>query len=83
MYGELGGSMAYRDSAEDLASEARQILPLVAAGLGTGAIADRLECDRDDVRRHLADAIRALGARSVPDAIRIAVRRGLIEDPAD
>ena len=61
--------------------ETPQVLRFVATGLGAGAIAARLGCDREDIRRHLADAIQALDARFVPDAIEIAIRRGLIHPP--
>ena len=64
-----------------LDDDGRAVLRLVAARLGTAHIADLLGCHRADVRRYLADAVRYLGARSVPDAIEIAVRQGLIEPP--
>ena len=73
--------MAYLSTTDDLSPEARSALRLVAEGMGTGAVAERLGCDRDAVRRHLADAIRALGACSVPDAVRLAARRALIGPP--
>ncbi len=57
------------------------VLRLVEAGLGTRAIAARLGCDRDEVRRHLAAAVRVLDARSVPDAADIALRRSVSESP--
>jgi hypothetical protein len=65
-----------------LSPATRRVLQLVAEGTGAGTIARWLGCDRDDVCRCLADAIRALSARSVPDAVEVAVRRGLIEEPA-
>jgi len=65
-----------------LSLEALRVLQLVAEGLGAGAIARRLGCDRDAVCGCLVDALRALSARSVPDAVDVAIRRGLIEDPA-
>jgi DNA-binding NarL/FixJ family response regulator len=65
----------------DPSPEAWRVLELVAEGLGTGAIAERLGCDRDAVQRRLADAIRTLSARSVPDAVEAAARHGLIESP--
>ncbi len=71
--------MAHLSTTGDLSPETRRALQLVADGLGTGAIADRLGCDRDAVRRRLADAIRALSARSVPEAVEVAIRGGLIE----
>ena len=64
-----------------LSPEARRALQLVAEGLGTRAIAERLGYDQDTVRRCLAEAIRALSARSVPDAVEVAFRRGLIQPP--
>ena len=58
--------------------EMAALLRLVEAGLGTRAIAARLGCDRAAVQRRLAAAIARLDARSVPDAVRIAGRRGLL-----
>jgi hypothetical protein len=60
----------------------RAILECVAAGPGTAASADRPGCARDDVRRHLAEASAPPGPRSVPDAVAITIRRGLIEEHA-
>jgi len=57
------------------------LLALAEAGLGARAIAAQLGCGTDDVRRHLAEAIRAFSASSVPDAVQIAIRRGLIDSP--
>ncbi len=64
-----------------LSPEARRVLHLAAEGLGAGAIAERLGCERDAVQRHLAEAIRALGVHSVPDAVEVIIRDGLIEPP--
>ncbi len=64
-----------------LSREARRALQLVAEGSGTDAIAAQLGCDYDAVRHCLADAIRTLPARSVPDAVEVALRRGLIRAP--
>ena len=73
--------MADLSTSGDLSPDMRRALRLVAEGLGTGAVAERLECDRDTVRRCLADAIRILGVRSVPHAVEVAARQGLIEPP--
>ncbi len=70
--------MADLSTIGDLSPETRRALQLVADGLGTGAIAARLGCDRAEVHCHLADAVRHLSADSVPEAVRIAARRGLI-----
>ena len=56
----------------------RAILRYAAEGLGAGAIAARLGCNVDMIRRHLAGAISILDARSVPEAVEVATRRGLI-----
>ena len=71
------------DSADTtgLSPEATRVLQFVAEGLGAGAIAARLGCDTDGLCRHLASAVATLGARSMPDAVDIAIRRGLIEAP--
>ena len=74
--------MTYLSTTGDLSPETRRAIQLVAEGIGAAAIGDRLGCDRDAVRRLLADAIRALGARSVPHAVEVAARHGLIESPS-
>ena len=74
----LGAGMAYLSTTGDLSPETRRALQLVAEGFGAAAIGDRLGCDRDTVQRLLADALRALGARSVPHAVEVAARHGLI-----
>ena len=71
--------MAYLSTTGDLSPETQRVLQLAATGLGAGAIAERLGCERAAVQRHLADAVEALSASSVPDALRIAARRGVIE----
>jgi DNA-binding CsgD family transcriptional regulator len=42
-------------------------------------VADRLGMDPDEVRRHLARAMAALGARSKLEAVVLALRAGLID----
>ncbi len=74
--------MAYPGDATDLPPDARRALQLVAEGLGAGAIADRLGWTVPQLAAHLADAVRAVAARSVSDAVDIARRRGLLESPA-
>jgi DNA-binding NarL/FixJ family response regulator len=54
-------------------------LELVARGLTTDEAAARLEVSPGVVRRHLASAIVALGARSKLEAIVAALRLGLID----
>ena len=57
----------------------RLVLRLSATGLTIEEAAERLGIDPDEVRRHLAVAIAALGASSKLEAIVLAVRAGLIE----
>ena len=73
--------MAHLPPSYDLSSEARRALALVAAGFGTRAISERLGCDRAALHLLLADTVRRLSARSVSEAVRIAVDRSLIEPP--
>ena len=68
-------------SPSPLTPEQRAILECVAAGLGTHAIGRALGWDADAVLLHLAGAIGALRASSVPDAVARAVDLGLIEAP--
>jgi len=59
----------------------RRVLTLAATGLITDEVATQLGMSVDDVRRHTAGAIAALGARSKLEAVVIALRRGLIDLP--
>ena len=55
------------------------VLQLSATGLLTDEVAIQLGMDPDEVRRHLAGAMAALGARSKLEAVLLALRAGLIE----
>ncbi len=57
------------------------VLRLSATGLTTGEVAEHLRIGLDQARRHLRDAIVALGASSKLEAVVIALRRGLIDLP--
>lgn len=54
------------------------VLKLVAAGLTTDAIAHRLGVKPSAVEDHRAEIIRRLNAQSMPNAVYIAIREGLI-----
>ncbi len=58
------------------------MLELAAGGLTSDKVATRLGIGRDEVRRHAAGAMAALGAASRLEAVVIALRQGLIELPA-
>jgi len=59
----------------------RLVVRLSATGLATDEVAERLGLAPDEVRRHVAGAVVALGARSKLEAVVLAVRHGLIELP--
>ena len=61
----------------------RRILELLATGLGTPEIADRLGLPVSVVRATLCDVIAKVGARSRLEALLIAFRRGLIDLPPE
>jgi DNA-binding NarL/FixJ family response regulator len=65
--------------AEDLTPREREVLGLLAEGLPNKAIADRLHISDQTVKFHVASISGKLGAVNRTDAVRRAVRRGLIE----
>ncbi len=68
-------------AADSLGEVERRVLHLMATGLVTDEVADRLDMHPDDVRRHTARVIVELGARSKLEAVVIALRKGLIGLP--
>lgn len=64
--------------AETLTSRELDVLELVAEGLSNRAIATRLGISDQTVKFHLAAVSGKLGAANRTDAVRRAVRRGLI-----
>jgi NarL family two-component system response regulator YdfI len=74
-------SMDDNDVAEDvepLTAREVQVLELLAEGLPNKAIADRLEISDQTVKFHVSSISTKLGAANRTDAVRRAVRRGLI-----
>jgi two-component system, NarL family, response regulator YdfI len=63
---------------EDLTPREAQILSLVADGLSNKAIAAKLGVSDETVKFHLASVFSKLGASNRTDAVRQAIRRGLI-----
>lgn len=79
----LPPGLATRPLADDAAVEALtareiEVLELVAEGLSNKAIAGRLDISDQTVKFHIASIIGKLGASNRTDAVRRAVRRGLI-----
>jgi DNA-binding NarL/FixJ family response regulator len=64
--------------AESLTSREIEVLELVAEGLANKAIAARLAISDQTVKFHIASIIGKLAASNRTDAVRLAVRRGLI-----
>ncbi len=60
----------------------RRVLELSATGMPAADVADRLDIEPDEVRRHVASAMAALGASSKLEAVVLALRQGLIDLPA-
>jgi DNA-binding NarL/FixJ family response regulator len=63
---------------EPLTSREREVLALVAEGLSNKAIAATLRISDQTVKFHVAAIIGKLGAANRTDAVRLAVRRGLV-----
>jgi DNA-binding NarL/FixJ family response regulator len=63
---------------EELTSRELQVLELLAEGLPNKAIAARLGISDQTVKFHVAAISGKLGAANRTDAVRLAVRRGLI-----
>jgi DNA-binding NarL/FixJ family response regulator len=68
-----------RPSSQTLTSRERDVVRLLAEGKTNRAAAAELEISVKTVENHRANAMRKLGARSVGDLVRAAIRAGLIE----
>jgi DNA-binding NarL/FixJ family response regulator len=77
---EPTGEHVVRDEAfeEPLTPREIQVLELLAEGLPNKAIAERLEISDQTVKFHVSSISGKLGAANRTDAVRRAVRRGLI-----
>ena len=76
-----GSSLRRNDGAEslpDLTPRERQVLRLLADGLTTDQIADKLHISVHTVRRHCQNLMRKLGIHSKVEAVALALRRRLI-----
>ena len=67
-----------RDIVEPLTPREIEVLELLAEGLPNKAIADRLKISDQTVKFHVSSISAKLGAVNRTDAVRRAVRRGLI-----
>lgn len=62
----------------DLTPREREVLGLVAEGLGNAAIGARLHVSVNTVRNHVANVLAKLGVHSKLEALSVAVREGLL-----
>jgi DNA-binding NarL/FixJ family response regulator len=63
---------------EPLTPRELQVLELVAGGLANKAIALRLAVSEETIKFHLGSVFGKLGASNRTDAVRLALRRGLV-----
>jgi len=68
---------------EVLTARERQILQLVASGVTSRDIADRLEISKRTVEHHRANMMKKLQIKRVADLVKYAIGRGLSDSPAD
>ena len=73
------GGEAPRRSAQALTPRERQVMTLIASGLTSEQIAERLVVSGETVRTHARNALAALGARTRAHGVAIALEEGLIE----
>ncbi len=66
---------------DPLPTRQRQVLNLLARGNRLKQIAHALEISESTTKIHIRDMREALGARTTAEAIYIATKAGLIEDP--
>ena len=80
----MGGSPV-ASPLEALTPRQREVLQLVAEGLTTRRIAERLSIDPKTVESHRTNLMRTLGLHDVVSVVRFAIRNGLIVEapPAD
>jgi len=76
--GRLKPALEQRELQEPLTPREIQVLELLAEGMPNKAIAERLEISDQTVKFHVASISGKLGAANRTDAVRRAVRRGLI-----
>ncbi len=62
----------------DLTPREREVLGLLAEGLGNAAIAARLHVSVNTVRNHVANLLAKLGVHSKLEALSVAVREGIL-----
>jgi DNA-binding NarL/FixJ family response regulator len=72
------GSLSARPSDDPLTPREREVLHLLAAGLGNKEIANRLAISDHTAKFHVSQILAKLNAASRAEAVSIAMRRGLV-----
>ena len=75
------GEHAVARLADQLTSRERDVLELLAEGLHTDAVADRLRISRNTVRTHVQSIFAKLQVHSRLEAATFAVRHGIVKSP--
>ena len=68
---------------DQLTKREHEVLKVMASGAANQSIAEQLFISRDTVRNHVASILQKLGAHSKLEAVAIALKRGIIDAPAD
>ena len=76
--GQAAAGSSQDDIVDALTAREVQVLELLAEGLPNKAIAERLRISDQTVKFHVSSIAGKLGAANRTDAVRLAVRRGLL-----
>lgn len=71
-------SQSFDELAEPLTRREREVLQMLAAGLGNKEIASRLGISDHTVKFHVASILGKLGAETRTEAVSLGIRRGLV-----
>jgi len=74
----VGSPVAVDELLEPLTRREREVLQMLAAGLGNKEIAGRLSISEHTVKFHVASILGKLGASSRTEAVSIGIRHGLV-----
>ena len=70
-----------REGPAELSAREWQVADLLAAGMHTAVIAERLEVSQVTVRRHISEVVRKLGATDRKEAAELLSRSGSFDEP--
>jgi DNA-binding NarL/FixJ family response regulator len=71
-------SSAHTELAEPLTAREREVLQLLASGLGNKEIATKLTISEHTAKFHVASILGKLGAASRTEAVTLGIRHGLV-----